>query len=779
MNERDDTLQREIRDIVERLRNEAKTGRHDQAVEELLDLGASFQEWGAAFALDEVINALSELIPGDAVEHRAWLLNLLGWRALQLGLLAEARGHFEEMLRLGNKTKNRHIPATALMNLGNVATLVGDLPGALSLYRKSAATRSRRDAYGRLQCELNEASVLMDLGKDDEAERILDRADRRTILRDALHLRASAEGIRGQLAVRHGDLPSAEERFRRSMHLARKTSDLGQYLIAIQNLGAVNLDMGKNGRALRWLRRAHRAATRLEILRDLDGIERTMATALHRSGRFAEAERLLSNARDAANTRQDRLARARLTADLGSLLLLRGQADRAGPFLAEARADFLAAADSEWTIRSTLNLAEAHARRGQMESASAVVDEALGLLHFPKMDASGVWTQLGDLLLPHDAEAAAAAYKQAAFVVKPSSREEVADLLAESGAKFSAIGQYRQAVTLFAEALSQRVGRSDITVAQILNDRGIAWAALDELSEAESDLRSGLRASQRSRDRVMQALVVQNLSEVVRRQNRGDEAMRLAQQAVELTRETGDLQQEADALATLGLAQIAIEALDEAVETLKSSMKRAKVLGLKPTQATALGGLASIEYLRERYRSARNLYQSAASLEGELHDVRHEAESVGGILQASAHLNDSSRTEKASQRLVDLVEKENGPLSVALHAFEAAGLILVRENRIPEAASLYAVAVVLAGSQSDEDAFVEAIGRAVIAPFIHARLAGADESRVAQELAAALRTHLQHLPRWMSDLIATARETARESITRRDKNADRPSRRPR
>jgi tetratricopeptide (TPR) repeat protein len=757
-------IQRELRRVIGRLLREAELGQRDQVIEELLNLGGSLQEWGAAFALDQVIDALDGLVPDAPVEQRAWHLNLLGWRALQNGSLSQARADFEGMRSFGEESRNRRVTATALLNLGNVASLSGDLASALDLYTKSRQARPPQDAHGRVQCELNEASVLLDLGEAEKAERILNRITRRNVVRTNPHLLGSAEGIRGQIAIRRGDLESGEKHMLRAAQLSKQAIDLGHYLTALQNLGAVNLDLGRNGRALRWLRRARRLALRLEILRELDGIERTLATALYRSGRGTEAERLLVSARAAASARQDFLAVARLTADLGALLLIRQDTVRATTYLRKARSAFLFEAEWGWSVRTSLNLAEALARRGQGKAAAGVVDEVLDSAHYAEARRSEVLVMLGDTLIAHDAVAAASAYARAARVMATASPDVVADVLAESSTKLSERGHHHQVIALLTEALRERHRRSTVTTAQLLNDRGIAWARLGHLSEAEADLIDSLRASTRSRDRVMQALVAQNLSEVVRRLGKDGEAVEFGRKGLELARATNDQRQEADALGTLGLALAAAESLEEAVDVLDSSLRLASDLDLKGTQAIALGGLASVEYRREEFEAARDLYERAAAVERETHDVPHEAESMAALVQTNALLNDVPRAEAAAQRLVDLVQNENAPPDVALHGLEIAALMFLQAGHLEEAASMYAVGIVLSGESRGDADLINALGRAVIAPFIHGAKHGVDEERLAKQVAAALREQLRHLPRFLAEMLAMARRTARESI---------------
>jgi tetratricopeptide (TPR) repeat protein len=754
-----------LREATSQLIDAARGSRHEEALAELLDLGASLQQSGMTFAVEEVLTAVASVFEtrdtGSA--NHAWLLNLSGWRHLQRGNLSRARDEFSQMLAVAKALRDPWLRATAYLNLGNAIWLLGDARKAAELFRLSQdrGGDSPADDYGRLQSVLSEAAARFDAGEVEGAERLLDRLEAEGTVTDP-HLVATLNGLRGQAAARRGEFAQALAHFRTTAAEARKSGDLGQYLTTLQNIGAVNLDLGKHGVAIRWLRRARRLALALDSFRELDAIERTLATALHKSGRTAEARSELEAARLGAIKREDRGAWARLTADLGALMLLSDRPDASLEMLVDAQRWFLETGDSQWALLVTHNLAEAMVRADRADEADASILEAFKHLRLRREIRSQFFVDLADTLLSRNPDFAARLYRRSVQTLRPGA-EAAFHLLAESGAKLADASADKHAIQLFGLALRRRQAVGASEVAQALNDRGIAYLASGSRSRAQADLEGALALAREADDRVMESLVLQNLSELLRRKGESEQAVNRALEGLGLARRTADSHRLPEILGTLGLALHSSGRSDEAWDAFAEALALARKSRATDAQAVAYGGMAGIEWERGQYRRAKRLYHRALEIERRTGDTRHEAETVAALLEINSALLQLDELQAHAQRLVDLAQEESVPVEVALDALERSALVFMRKEHLSEAASVYAQATLLAASSSrgDDEALVAAMGRHLLAPFVHAAMLGhPPEAQVRAALKVSLAEAFGELPPVMDEMLDLARQAA-------------------
>ena len=224
----------------------------------------------------------------------------------------------------------------------------------------------------------------------------------------------------------------------------------------------------------------------------------------------------------------------------------------------------------------------------------------------------------------------------------------------------------------------------------------------------------------------MQALALTNLTEIVRRQGRFDEGLEAATRAVGLARSLADTALEAGALAAQGLAEADLERWSDAQVAFEGALTLARRTHQPEIEAVACGGLGQVAFARRRFRRAAAWYRRALRLEAAANDVIHQTESAAALLETMAELKDGTGTEEAGQLLVNLVQEHLGPVPVVLGALEAAGRRWLRRGGQEEAASVFAVAIILAvapvGEARNADRLAEALARPLASPFILARL---------------------------------------------------------
>jgi len=132
-------------------------------------------------------------------------LNTLGGIDLEAGLLAGARSHFQRAVELGGAS--RELRARVEQNLGILASIQGDLEGALACYARSL------EAYQSCGDEHGCAIAYHNLGMVSAQRRLLDEADRYFARSYAIARRADDVYLQGLCLLNHAEVFFARERY--------------------------------------------------------------------------------------------------------------------------------------------------------------------------------------------------------------------------------------------------------------------------------------------------------------------------------------------------------------------------------------------------------------------------------------------------------------------------------------------------------------------------------------------------------------------------------------
>ncbi len=223
-------------EVVAEARDAAAAGQATAALEALYELATDAQWVGLPDVALELLTELRTLVPNPSDEQRAWLLNTEGLARMGLGQRGRAGDLFERMLASGERQGDDLITSTALHNLGILAVLRGDPDQAIDLYKRSLALKEAiGDYYGLTQVLLNLAAPLLDTGKGEQAEQMLQDLERPIRSMREPGLLGSIHGNLGQIAARRGQFEIAQRRLRRALQLARRSTASPRHeLIALQ-----------------------------------------------------------------------------------------------------------------------------------------------------------------------------------------------------------------------------------------------------------------------------------------------------------------------------------------------------------------------------------------------------------------------------------------------------------------------------------------------------------------------------------------------------------------
>jgi|GEM_PF-4825328 tetratricopeptide (TPR) repeat protein len=744
----------------------------DEAADVLLSFGLSLVDQGLAFALDPVFTAVDGLKSGSHLRKvdDGWYAMLRGLGEFRHGRLDVADGCFDEAIRIGSDLPDQGLISNGLQNRGLVAWLTGDLQQAERDFVASNERRPKADDEGYAKVLVNLASLYLDLGAAESFGRTVARLASSPAMAKRGADRSALLGLQGLLAVQEGRLQDAERLLRSGCVLARRRGIVDHEIVNLQNLGSVLVDLERPGRALRPLRRAAKLARLTEDHRQLELAERTLATALVRAGRFKDAIATLLEANADATDQGDETSVARIAADLGALYLHWKKPADAVATLERALETFVRTRQQSWGHKTVLNLGLALARTGAIGNALEVVrDKAHEVFEEPS-DVGDLLETFGDLIwAEYPARDCALVYRSAIEEYERQQTPGLADKLAEIASKLADSGTPEEAVAFFDNAL-RRYDPADCHIApyQILNDRGLAKAAGGDLGAAIVDLKQSLILASDSQDRAMRALCLNNLSEMTRRLGETNEAVILALEAVATARDLKSQTQIGSALATLGLAQLSTDDPAEAAASFRESLRLARRTRDRSTEAIALGGLGQVAFSNERYRTAIRHYLRAVEIESSEADTTHETETWAALTETAACLEDRDRFESYLQRLIEAVQKEKGPLVVALGAMQRAGTTWFEAGDLEAAGGVFATAILLAAVESagaGAEEFATAIGRAVLIPFFAAASAHRESTDLERYVRAELRRHLGRSARMIEDLFPMAREAIAERVS--------------
>jgi tetratricopeptide (TPR) repeat protein len=748
---------------------EAASAGDEGAIEALIDGAFEYLDRGLGRTAKPIIDALDGLRNAERLTRlqQGWLLNIHARIWFSDTAYGESQASLEDAIAIAETEGDPALMATTLLNLGNVRWVMGDPAGAAEAFEDTLPLRPKGDEFGRAQTLLNLAGARLDTGDVAGSQAALELAERIPAAKRG-RLRPTLMGVQGLLDVERGDLVGAERNFRGSVAAAARSGLLEHEAIALQNLGAVTLDLGRPRLAARRLRRAERFVEAAHVVRILEGVQRTLATALVRAGRPADAFVVLDRAEAAATSRGDRSITARIVADRGALLMLGNRFGEAVPVLLNAWQ--LVGKEDESLARAIVqNIVVSQVRSGDEAGAFRTVLEFVGSL---SEDARATFEEsIGDALLREGQfPAAERMYNQGARSLG-GSPVTTRNYLAEVASKIGDSAP-EMAVRFFDAALEVKGAEHGIATYRVLNDRGITLAATSRSADAVRDLQDALHQATGAGDRAMRRQVLRNLSEVLRRVGMLADAARYAEQAVSESQEKRDPLEEAASRASLGLAFLGLERWDDAREEFSSSSRIAANSHDRETQAIALGGLAQVEFVRGHFRRARRLYQRAQSIEVELEARERQTETVSALIELDALLRDQTAYESDLQALIDLVQKEDGTLDVAMNGVARAARVWLGtrgNDGATTAGETFAIGILLGlweTGRSTADELPPELARAFIAPFIYS--AASSRNRIGLVERAITRTVRDKIgkraARFVETMLLQAREAAGEAM---------------
>ena len=171
--------------------------------------------------------------------------------------LEDARGECDRALALTSVAKTSREAARAKHCFGEVAYFSQDYPRALEFFREAGGLfDSLGDLRGQAQTQLLQGHVHSDLGRLDDAQACLDRAEALWMRLGDRREQAISEVAKGRLEIRRGNYQAALSRFHEALARLEPMGDAVWEGSTLFGIAWVNADMGDTATALKYYERA-------------------------------------------------------------------------------------------------------------------------------------------------------------------------------------------------------------------------------------------------------------------------------------------------------------------------------------------------------------------------------------------------------------------------------------------------------------------------------------------------------------------------------------------
>ncbi|WP_146081646.1 hypothetical protein [Clavibacter michiganensis] len=484
---------------------------------------------------------------------------------------------------------------------------------------------------------LNNINNLVELGHLPEAtEQVAHVAAIVRELRDG-YLSTSLNLNAALLHIAYGDLAQARTAFLKAERSARQRGDFGQLLVAQKNVAKITADSGRPGLSIQWWLRSRDTARVIHDRRAEQEIEHALALSLASLHRYADAVTALERSISVSTTFDDSRAVAHARADLGAVLLtsyvrqlesVDVQADnqlleQAEQQLLQAKETLEGLTDFEWSELTLRNLRSVwmyldnpengvNVLRGTadtfMTSAPAYASAALrnaGILTLGTVSDIDSSTALEWLVL--------AAGLDVSDAGDDGKDEQAWSMAGDASYLANALALPTEALALFDTALSYLNPLQDPTSwGNIQNDAAIAAAGMDNLDEAIARFSSVIEIAEKTQDRVLTALAVGNMGELLHKRDDRKGASEQFIRAANLLEALGDAEGAANSWAAASRMYI----LDDLTLEARRAAERASEFagGFPDAMATALSAHASVLFTENRFDEAYQNWTNAAAL---------------------------------------------------------------------------------------------------------------------------------------------------------------------
>lgn len=657
--------------------------------------------------LQEVSNTRS---PQDRL--RIATLTVAGRIAIDEGDFELAASLFESVARAWDQQRNMDELVAALLAQSAALHYAEQFPAAQDVIDRALSIAiARGDRRGQAMLLLNNIQNALSTGDVDGASKQIE--DVRPLvnsLRDG-HISASLQITEASWLIDNERYREARRLLLAAVKSARRRDDGGQLTVALKNVARLTSEHFSEARGLRWWTQARDVARTHHDWRDEQSIERTMGVALAELERFSESVDCFQRAVDLNEKFGDAQSAARSRADQGASIFTWSRAEmqagneassaelllRSEATIDQARLDLESLHDFEWAEICVRNLRAVWGAAGRaVEGVAALrrslfelseVDEnyAAELLRSAALLALGAPTVF-------DRREAIDWLIEATNTHEESRDQRAWSLASDAGLLKEVYGLSEAAVIVFDAALSFLDPKRDPTAwGNIQNDAAIAATSADDLDGARERFLSVETLARGTENRALLALATKNLAELAARADENDRARALFSEAAMLHEAIGNIEEAADAWASIANSWVDDNDADSALEAQAHAFKLATLSESGDAMARALSARASISYLQGEFESSFDLWNQSADFV----EDRDAGEYQAFALDSLARIGDWRKFKRELDRLGSASQRSGTQLEFVEKLY-LAGLSWLRMGR-PRAAGVVLGYIVLLG----------------------------------------------------------------------------------
>ncbi len=306
-------------------------------------------------------------------------------------------------------------------------------------------------------------------------------------------------------------------------------------------------------------------------------------TILELIGRWEESETAFCQALDIARQIDDFLLIAQANNQVGHLLMLRGDYEKAGRYLDTAAAFYESVNDSRGIVKVYGNLGNLYLRQGNYEKAES---------HFIRS------LELAQLFENTSANA---------------------QIVANLGLTYMNMGKYDEGIRWQQSQLQICRQEDDKAGMAILyTNMGIVYFEKGDSEAALECYRKGLTLSEELGNKQLTAIAIGSIGSVYQRQGDYQKAMKHFEKDLVITEELGDKQGIAIALGLIGDLYSVQGAFDKAIHFLEKNRAISKELGYKKGIAKAVNTLGDIYFFKNEFEVSLKYYEQAIAVTREI-----------------------------------------------------------------------------------------------------------------------------------------------------------------
>jgi serine/threonine protein kinase/tetratricopeptide (TPR) repeat protein len=244
-----------------------------------------------------------------------------------------------------------------------------------------------------------------------------------------------------------------------------------------------------------------------------------------------------------------------------------------------------------------------------------------------------------------------------------------------------------------AEEKGRRQAAKIITASALLN-RGSALSALGDNKSAVPALQEAQAFFSAVGDQQSAARALINLAIVERHQSNLDEAEKLLESALEISRKTGNAMGILKAENNLGTVFYLKGDVARSVGAYQESLQRSREIGARRSESTAVNNLASMLVLEGKLKEGRQMYDEAQRLNREMGDEEGVGIALEDIAELLAREGQLQAAKKANEDAI-AIHRKVGDKSYEAYALHQLGQILSWQGDIANGRSHYQQALAL------------------------------------------------------------------------------------